>query len=58
MQITKELIDNDIKGMEATVEEFKARIAQALGALTTLRNMRMHLDKEEPVAEPEEKIVQ
>lgn len=57
MQVTKELVENDIKGMEAEFEQLKARVAQAAGALNVLKNMRDYLDKPEPEVKQEEVVV-
>lgn len=48
MQVTKELLDNDIKGMENSLENLKAQMAQTVGALTTLKNIRDYVVKPEP----------
>ena len=55
MQITKELIDNDIKGIEAQMEQLKVSVAQAAGALSTLKAIRDFLDRpeEKPKAKAE-----
>lgn len=53
MQITAELIVNDIKGVEQQIEQLKAQMAQALGALSVLKTMQEYLDKPEPVVEPD-----
>jgi len=48
MQVTKELIDQDIKGMEAQQKSLEVSLAQTSGALTTLRAIRDFLDRPEP----------
>lgn len=53
MQITKELLTNDILALEGNVENLKAQLAQAVGALTTLKNVREYLEKPEPEVEKE-----
>lgn len=49
MQVTKELIENDIVQTEAQLEQLKAQAAQVAGALAVLRNIRDYLDKPEEV---------
>lgn len=52
MQVTKELIDNDIRGMETQLEQLKAQAAQTAGALAVLKNIREYLDQPEPEVVP------
>lgn len=47
MRVTKELIENDIVGMEKQIEQLKARLDQSAGALAVLKGMRDFLDKKE-----------
>lgn len=57
MQVTKELIENDIKGMKSQIEQLKASLAQSQGALSVLENIVSYMDKEEPVPEaPKDEI--
>jgi hypothetical protein len=51
MQITKELIENDIRQSEATLENLKASMNQYIGAIAVLKNMLAYMDKEEPLPE-------
>lgn len=54
MQVTKELIDADIDGVENQLEQLKAQVAQTTGALAVLKNIREYLDKPEEVKPNEE----
>lgn len=51
MQVNKELLDKEIEGMKAQIEQIKASAAQAAGALAVLQGLRSYLDQEEPKAE-------
>lgn len=55
MQVTRELIEQDIKASEVRLEEFKALTAQVAGALSTLKNILAYMDKPEPEKEPKAK---
>lgn len=48
MQVTKELIENDIRAMEAQLENAKAQLNQIVGSLATLKGVKEFLEKEEP----------
>lgn len=50
MQITKELMDNEIALMQARLKETEASVNKLTGALVTLQDFRAYLDREEPVA--------
>lgn len=52
MQVTKELIDKDIAGLNAQLEQLKAQAAQTAGALSVLKNIREYMDLPEPEAVP------
>lgn len=48
MQITKELIEADIKGVTAQLENQKTLVAQSAGALSVLNGILEYLNREEP----------
>lgn len=53
MQVTKELIDNDILAMQNQLENLKAQMAQTMGALSTLKGIKEYLEKPDPEPQPE-----
>lgn len=58
MQVTKELIVSDITAMENNVENLKAQLAQSIGALTTLKNIKEYMDKPEEEVKAEIAVAQ
>lgn len=48
MQITKELLQSDVKGLEAQLEQLKTQVAQTTGALAAIKAMVEYMDKPEP----------
>jgi hypothetical protein len=56
MQITKELLDQEITNMEARHEQAKAQANQLAGAVVVLKDLRNYLDREEPKAEDKTEI--
>lgn len=48
MQITKELIENDIRSLEVQRDNLKSSLDRSEGALATLKNILMFLDAPEP----------
>jgi hypothetical protein len=53
MQLTRELLDNEIRQAENLVEQTMAQLRYAQGGLSTLRQLRELLDKDEPECPPE-----
>lgn len=48
MQITKELMDSEIQGMENRLAQAKASVSEIAGAITVLRQLRDYMEKPEP----------
>lgn len=53
MQVTQELLDNEIKSVETQLENAKASVASTTGALVVLKGIRDYLNKEGPKPEPD-----
>lgn len=49
MQVTKELIQNDIVAMNSQLETLKAQVAQTTGALSTLQGILAYMEAPDPV---------
>lgn len=48
MQITRELLETELKGLTLQYEQAKALAAQAAGAITMVKAFIAELDREEP----------
>lgn len=48
MQVTKELIENDIVALKAQVEQIKASMASTMGALSALEGVLAYMNRPEP----------
>lgn len=53
MQITKELLQQDERNLEAQIEQLKNGLAQSQGALQTIKGILAFLDREEVEAKSE-----
>jgi hypothetical protein len=48
VQVTKELIESEIKGVEGQIEQLKSSLFQAQGALIMLQGIHQFIEKPEP----------